>query len=322
MTESKFSQLEKAIIKTVCYYDVFDFPLTSEEIWRWLYVEGISGLKRDLNAVIEALEMSRFLKEVLGYDEGYYFLKGRREIVETRRERREISKKKMEIAKYVASYLRMSPFLKYVAVCNNLAFGNARKESDIDLLIVIEPGFLWESRFFVTMLVHLLGRRRYKNKIKDRICLSFFVTTDALDFQPLLLPGEDPYFNFWISQLRPLYDPDDYHQKIQEANAWVLEKMPNAFKKEQGPLLKNNFFTSLVQKMFSLIFLNSLFGRNLSQGLRAGQLKKMEGNKESSLHENNTKVIVNDQVLKFHEKDRREEYRERFYQKLRKLNLI
>lgn len=315
MADSKFSQLEKAIIRTVCYYNIFDYPLTAEEIWRWLYADEIGEFNNDLNSVIEALELNRSLKEVLDYDEGYYFLKGRREIVETRRERREIAAKKMKIAKNVVSYLRLAPFLKYVAVCNNLAFGNSRKESDIDLLVVMEKGRLWAGRFFVTALVHLLGRRRHKNKIKDRICLSFFVTTEALDFQPLLLAEGDPYFNFWVSQLVPLYDEEDYHQKIQKANGWVLKKMPNAFGKESSPLVKNNSYLALLSKLFSLFFTNSLFGENLSRSLKQRQAKKMQKNEHSVMHEDNTKVIISDNVLKFHEADRREKYREAFFRR-------
>ena len=66
MSDHKFSQLEKSILSTICYYDIFDYPLTSEEIWRYLYTgEQKEGLETDLNGVLEALEISGKLKEII-----------------------------------------------------------------------------------------------------------------------------------------------------------------------------------------------------------------------------------------------------------------
>jgi len=320
--EKKFTKLEKAVLSTICYYDVFDYPLTHEEIWRWLYVkDGDLDFGKDLNQIIETLETSPRLQKVISSDENYYFLRGRREIVEMRKERFIVDQKKWDIARYVVSYLRMAPFLKYVAVCNNLAINNAKKESDIDFFIVIESDYLWLGRAFITALVHILGRRRYKDKIKDRICLSFFVAEDSLNFQELLLPNGDPYFTFWIDQLVPLYDEGNYHQKIKEANPWVKEKLPNAFSKNEHKLISQNFFTSFLKKFFTALFLNPIFGRNLQDFIHRRQIMKIQRNKESHWLENNTKVVINDKILKFHEEDRREEYRERFYKKLKEVGI-
>jgi hypothetical protein len=70
MLTVKFNPLEKAILSAICYYDVFDYPLTPEEIWRWLYVaDGNLDFPRDLNTVLETLEMSEKLKEAVDTDE-------------------------------------------------------------------------------------------------------------------------------------------------------------------------------------------------------------------------------------------------------------
>ena len=182
-----------------------------------------------------------------------------------------------------------------------------------------EANHLWQCRPFVTTLVHLLGRRRYKDKIKDRICLSFFVSTDSLDFRPLLLSEEDPYFTFWVSQLVPLYDEENFHQKIQKANDWVIKKIPNSFEEERFPLVKKNSYVSSVQNLFALLFLNPRFGRNLCQSLKDSQFRKMQMNKNSVMHEDNTKVVISDNILKFHETDKRKIYREKFYNKVKEV---
>ncbi|MDZ7798718.1 MAG: hypothetical protein U5L76_03835 [Patescibacteria group bacterium] len=320
MEDNKFSQIEKSILKTICWYDIFDYPLTAEEIWRWLYIDKEEkDFKKDLNDVLEVLEMSEKLKNIIEEDEGYYFLKGRREIVETRKERRDYDKKKWEKAKTAVNYLKMAPFVNYIAVCNNLALDNAKKESDIDFFIVTEPGHLFTARFFVTWLVHMLGLRRYKDKIKNKICLSFYLSSEALDFKPLLLQDKDPYFTFWVDQLTPLYDAANFHKKIQKENKWVKEFLPNAFLSENKKIIKKDSLTSLVKSVFETLFLIPNLGPWLNNFIRDGQRKKMEKNKNSVMYQDNNKVVISDSVLKFHENDRREEYRKRFYDKIKGL---
>jgi len=320
MKDNKFSQIEKAIIRTIGWYDIFDYPLTTEEIWRWLYIDKEEeNFKKDLNDVIDALEMSESLKKIMEEDEGYYFLKGRREIIEIRKERRDYDQKKWEKAKTAVNYLKMAPFVKYIAVCNNLAINNAKKESDIDFFIVTEPGHLFTARLFVTWLVHMLGLRRYKDKIKNRICLSFYVTSQALNFKPLLLENNDPYFTFWIDQLVPLYDAGNFHKKIQKENMWVKKYLPHAFLSENKKIIKKDSLTSLVKQVFETIFLIPNLGPWLNSIIRDGQRKKMEQNKKSVMYQNNNKVVISDSVLKFHENDRREKYRKIYYDKIKEL---
>ncbi|MFH1367143.1 MAG: hypothetical protein ABIH38_04120 [Patescibacteria group bacterium] len=319
MPIEKFSQLEKAILATIGYYDVFDYPLTTEEIWRWLYIK--EGVARDLNTVLEVLEMSENLKEVMATDENYYYLKNRREIVETRKERFEADKKKWRIARSALSFLRMAPFLKYVAVCNTLAINNAKAESDIDFFIVAESGQLWTCRLFATWFVFMLGYWRHKNKIRDKICLSFYVAEEALDLKPLKLEPDDPHFTFWLSQFVPLYDRGEYHLKLQQKNAWVLKSLPNVFSRKEENLVRSDRLMSIVQQFFEIIFINPYIGHWLTAFSRSRQLKKMERNRETAAKENNTNVVISDSVLKFHETDKREEYRKKFYERLNSLGL-
>ncbi|MFA5070432.1 MAG: hypothetical protein WC528_04070 [Patescibacteria group bacterium] len=318
MPTAKFSQLEKAILAGLCYYDVFDYPLTAEEIWRWLYVkDGKTDFPKDLNAVLEVLEMSKNLKEVMETDENYYYLKGRREIVETRKERFEADKNKWRIAKSAMGFLRMVPFLKYVAVCNNVAINNAKAESDIDFFIVASTGQLWTCRFFTTWFTWMLGYWRHKNKIRNKICLSFYAAEESLDFQPLLLKEGDPYFNFWVDQLVPLFDRGGTGEKIKAQNTWVLKQLPNALAGQKESLVKPDSLTAMIQQFFEIVFINPILGPWLTNFIRHNQMKKMGKNQESVAKENNTKVVIADSVLKFHETDKREFYRQKFYERLK-----
>ena len=103
-----------------------------------------------------------------------------------------------------APMLRFVPGVRMVAVCNSLALGEVRPESDIDLFIVARAGWLFRVRFLSVLLMQILGVRRYGKKIAGRFCLSFYVDERALDLSWVDMPGD--YMERWLSSLRPIVD--------------------------------------------------------------------------------------------------------------------
>ncbi len=63
------TSLERRILETVVYFDIFDYPLRANEICKWLYKE-----KATLENVVSALGNSEFLKEKLSSSDGFFFL--------------------------------------------------------------------------------------------------------------------------------------------------------------------------------------------------------------------------------------------------------
>jgi hypothetical protein len=58
----------------------------------------------------------------------------------------------------------------------------SKSSSDIDLYIVTTPKRMWLVRIFVTFIFQILLVRKDDKHHAGRFCLSFFSTTDALDF--------------------------------------------------------------------------------------------------------------------------------------------
>ncbi len=103
-----------------------------------------------------------------------------------------------------APMLRFVPGVRMVAVCNSLALGEVRPESDIDLFIVARAGWLFRVRFLSVLLMQVLGVRRYGKKVAGRFCLSFYVDERALDLSWVEMSGD--YMERWLSSLRPIVD--------------------------------------------------------------------------------------------------------------------
>ncbi len=179
------SQFTRNILDTVVYYDILNYPLTSFELWQYLTVARGDATEKDkcaLGEVIEALESEDIKKHIEEY-RGFYFLKGQKNLVAERIQNDKNSIAKFKIAERVAWWLRIVPFVRMVAVTGTLAMKNPEQNSDIDFLVMLEKGRIWTGRLSATLMVHLLGVRRHKKKIKNRICLNYFITTGSLEIK-------------------------------------------------------------------------------------------------------------------------------------------
>ena len=331
------SSLEKAIIQTVAYFDIFKFPLTLVEIWKWLYQgKNVRYKMQDvkISDIQEALEKSEKLKEVIECKWGFYFLKDTphhpstrsggagqaniksRDLVEIRIERYNIAERKFKRALRVTKILASIPFVRMIAVCNNLPYNNAEEESDIDFFIIKKENRIWMTRFFCAGLMQLLRMRPTKKTARDKICLSFFATQDNLNLKDIALRPYDIYLTYWIDQIFPIYDEEGNYEKFREANKWIQEFLPNSFGVKVGfrRKVKLPFIIYKIKKILEMLHSYSFNGitekfyKWLELKIMSRRLKEM-ANKD-------TRVIVNDKMLKFHDNDRREETRRIFEERL------
>lgn len=312
--------LQTAILRTLAYFDVADFPLTVAELWQWLYPAAGQRLSVTRDEVAAALDTPELRSRTEQVGE-HVVLRGRASLVETRRQRHEFGMKKWRRANSAAQFLEIVPYVKLVAVSNTLAYDNAKESSDIDYVIVTTPGHLWSVRMMVTGIVSMLGLRRHGDKIRDRICLSFYLTTDVMDFSKLLAGPDDAHRLFLTAQLVPLMDDDKTFEAYRRENAWVTERLPNAWS-ETAPsrLLKPNGAFRTIKAAFESAFHLGL-GQTFEHFARNRQLEKMAKNTHSRAGEPTMDVIINDQMLKFHENDALATYNRRFREKLTELGL-
>ena len=309
------SNLEKSILSTIVYFDVFNYPLTLVEIWRWLFVD--SELKNPRTEerfrifdVQEILDKSEFLRARINSKQGFYFLKDRDEIINLRKEKYDFAERKFNRVIKIIKIVRHFPFIKMMAVCNTLAYSNCRDEGDIDLFIICEKNHIWQTRFFVTGLLKILGLRPEPDKTKDKICPSFFISEDNLNLEKIKI-DDDMYLIYWISQVFPVYD-QGYYEKFLSANSWINKYIPNVF--DVKPSLRRKVYDI---KAFRYIFrpFFSLFSENFC---RHYQLKVLPENLKKMANKD-TRVVVNDQMLKFHDNDGREKFKKMF---LEKFNIV
>ena len=195
------------MFKTIAYADIFDYPLTDQEIDRWLIKGDTSGSD----------------PEVVKTDH-FYHLKGRQKIITLRRQRQRFSGLKWPRVRGVTKILSLVPTIKLVAVTGALAMNNSDKDDDIDLMIVTSKNRLWLTRLLASILLfpHLRGGRMDSSKVANKLCLNLW-----LDETTLAIKRRNLYIAHEICQAKPVFDRDNTYQKFIAANLWYKKFLPN-----------------------------------------------------------------------------------------------
>lgn len=297
--------MEKNILKTIAYFDIFNYPLTAWEGYHWLYNQ-----KLDINYQSFITKLSALVKSgKLATHNGFYFLPKKKKNINIRQHRYMLAELKYKIALRAIKILRCLPFIKYIGICNTLAYNNAQEDSDIDLFIITSSQKIWRARFLAALLMQILDWRPNKQTAKNKICLSFFVSEDNLDLESIAIE-DDIYLQYWVVQVVPIYDPYQLHTKFLKANNhWVRKFVPNylPFKTNQVRVVVDGGLSLAVKKFLEFIFWPAFLEKLLKRvqfGLLPNNLK--------SIANKDTRVIMKDNILKFHDIDKREEYREKF----------
>lgn len=308
------TELAKAIARTVVYFDIFDYPLTWVEIWKWLYTDN-TDLKTDSNgySLFEVLQELEKMTDKIETKNGFYFLPGKSWTVEQRLSRYALAEAKFRRAIKFIKIFRFIPFIKMIAVCNSLAYSNSDPAGDIDFFIIVKKNRLWLARFLAVGLLKVLGVRPQASNKKDTIDANFFVAEDGLNIANLQIAAGDPYLAYWANQLVPIFDMDGVYQKFQQANTWVKNILPNSFSYELNDRRQVNLTWPVKAVRFLLALLLDYDFKEVWQ--KKIQLKIMPVDLRQMMNRD-TRVVVNEKVLKFHRQDRREEYLKKFKQTL------
>jgi hypothetical protein len=205
------NRLETAIREAVAYSDVFDYPVTAQEIHRYLV-----GCAATPETVQQALDTSLLPGGRLKSKSGYIFLPGREALVPLRQHRAGIAQSLWQHAYTYGIRIAQVPFVRMVAITGALALDNVNEDADIDYLIVTEPGRLWLCRALVIGVVRWAKRRGHV------LCPNYILSERAL-----VINERNLYTAREVAQMAPIAGFALY-QRLRSLNPWVDELLPNA----------------------------------------------------------------------------------------------
>ena len=304
------TQLEKSILSTIIYFDIFDYALTLVEIHRLLLDLSEASEEKDikLNEVRSSLENAQFLKDKILHKNGFFYLRGRDKILKTRQERYKIAKQKFDNAYEVLGILKRVPFVRAIFACNSIAYNNTKQSSDIDLIIITKSGGTWWARLFSLLILSVMRIRPGNKNIKDKICLSVFVDEDHLDFSNLRMGKRDIDFMYWTANFYPLYDSSGLYKRFWSINkTWINQNLVNANACIRHPnrAIKAKPFARLILEIILRPF--GFVARAIQKAKFPAQIRELVNQ--------DTRVRVENGLLKFHVNDNRIDHLEKFIKK-------
>ena len=193
------SKIEKAILKTLAFFDIFSRPLTLEELWHFLH-----QFKTSKYQVLIGLRKLAKKGKILEKND-YFSLNFNRQIFREYIRRRKICQKNFQKARRYLGLLKILPFVKNISVINSLAFQSSDEKSDIDILLVTKKNRLWFTRALVVLVLEILGQNKNKWYRAGKFCLGFAFDEEVLNLKKFRLKN-DIYFSYWLAMLAPVLD--------------------------------------------------------------------------------------------------------------------
>lgn len=194
--------------------------------------------------------------------------------------------------KYIP-YIKWIPGIKFIWVWNSTSMFASNKESDIDLFIITSKNRMWIVRIIITFIFQIFWVRKNNKYHAKRFCLSFFTTTNWMDFWNFALEN-DVYLYFWIIYLKPILDFDDTFKNFINSQSWAdfweftnLIEENKKFIKFSWKSVWNNFkIFDVIDNVLKKIFLPKTLNH-------FEKLWKPYG------------IVINENMLKFHNDDKR-----------------
>lgn len=190
------------IIRQLLYYDIFDHPLTKEEIFR-----NCSPDKSD-HEWFEDLINRKLIYKI----NNYYSPRNDTRLSLRRKKGEEYTQKAMPKALKMASLISKFPFVRAVALSGSISKGYMDSTTDVDFFIITTPKRLWLTRTLLILYkkVFLLNSFRF-------FCLNYFIDEDNLE-----IPDRNIFSATEMNTLKPVFG----HKLMAlffRSNNWVTE---------------------------------------------------------------------------------------------------
>lgn len=207
---------ELAIARSVVYASLFDYPLTLAQL-RQTLIESTQTPSQ----IVATYRSSPVLQALVEHRDGYFFPKGRADLVDERRRREARSRQFLRRHRILLELVCAMPYVRMVALSGSIAHLNLDGTGDLDLFIVTRGRRVWSTTVAILLLSKLLRRRR--------IACANFVVADSR----LVLEQQDLFTASQVIHLKPLIGRDVFLELL-AANRFVFRFYPNFHAADAG----------------------------------------------------------------------------------------
>ncbi len=261
------SNTRENILRTLAYFDIFQYPLTKEELFTFheTPAEPATVNEAILNLLLE--------KQIFKVDE-FYSLLNNRSLAERRRIGNSNALIEMKNAFKAARLLSRFPYVKGLAISGSLSKNYADENTDVDFFVITTANRLWIARTIMHVfykLIYFSGRQKW-------FCMNYYV--DELGFE---IPEKNIFTAMEIVTLVPIQGRQCFNRFI-ENNQWTKTFFPLANNQGPAPEIKKGVFARCIEWIF-----NTGLGNRIDDKLMT--ITKKRWQKKAALHKKNKRGI-------------------------------
>jgi hypothetical protein len=237
--------LIKDVLRTIAYFDVFNYPLTREQVYNFLPRNSVT--KNDISIVLTEMVERKVISH---YNDFYSLHRTDRNIDIERSENETRAQRLKKYAKFITRLLKRFPFVRGVFITGSLSKNLAAEDSDIDFMIITAPNRLWICKTVLTLFrkIILLGNRKY-------FCTNYYISEKQYQHQ-----NRNQYSAIEIITTKVGWNTDAF-KKYVNANAWTKDYLPNhGVEIEQSFVVneKGSWFQKTLESILSFLPLKQI----------------------------------------------------------------
>ena len=239
LSQNKVSAIQNSILRTVLYFDVFNYPLTKKEIFENIdFKTTVFDCDKELDELVN--------NGLIGMKDDFYFNRSLDPKFITKRVlannlSKYILPKAFECSRRISKF----PFVRGICISGGLSKNYYDKNSDIDYFVITKANRLWLCRTLFTLFYKTLSKKN-----KEFYCLNYFISE-----ADLVIPDRNQFVATELVYLLPTINHDLY-LSVLEANSWYLKSFPNKtlYSKDSCATLPNSRVKSGIEFLFTGAF--------------------------------------------------------------------
>ncbi|HLF45125.1 MAG TPA: hypothetical protein VI548_01785 [Chitinophagaceae bacterium] len=203
-------KIDESILKVLLYFDMFDYPLTMEEIHQFIEQpvtrEDLSTALTDCKSKNQVFQLDNFFSLHNNYS-----------LAERRRTGNQKADILLNHAINISRRLYKFPYVRAIGVTGSVSKYFADEDADIDYFIITKANRLWMAR----TLMHLYKKLPFLKKRNKWYCMNYYVDEAVLQIEE-----KNIYTATELITLIPMQGVTDFI-KFFDANKWANDYFPN-----------------------------------------------------------------------------------------------
>lgn len=200
-----------AILKVVSYFHFFKYPVTSQEIWKYM---SISCEASAFETALLTLQEQNIIFSI----DGFFSLANNPELIYNRRNGNLYAQKQLKKAYRIATFLGNFPFVESVCISGSLSKDFSLPDGDLDFFIITAPNRLWIARTFM----HFFKKFTFLVNAQHSFCMNYYIGMENLDINP-----KNIFTAIELSTLKPAFTQSGVEEMFNTNSEWMKIFLPN-----------------------------------------------------------------------------------------------